>query len=122
MNHIPTKNKRLCCKPGCTEKVEAGYCRTHEKQRRAQKDRFRGTAAERGYDARWRAYRALFLQQYPLCKHCLKDDVYTPAEVVDHITPHRMDMVLFWDPNNHQPLCKRHHDIKTATEDGGFGR
>ena len=45
-----------------------------------------------------------------------------PATVVDHITPHKGDMVKFWDESNHQGLCKRHHDTKTATEDGGFGR
>nr|WP_094247944.1 HNH endonuclease signature motif containing protein [Paenibacillus sp. RUD330] len=118
---MPTRNKKRCNKPGCAVLVASGYCPAHEKQRRAQKERHRGTAAERGYDARWRAYRALFLQEYPLCKHCLKDEAYTPAEVVDHIKPHKGDLVLFWDPKNHQPLCKRHHDIKTATEDGGFG-
>jgi 5-methylcytosine-specific restriction protein A len=44
------------------------------------------------------------------------------ASIVDHIKPHKGNKVLFWDKNNWQPLCKRHHDIKTATEDGGFGR
>jgi 5-methylcytosine-specific restriction protein A len=29
---------------------------------------------------------------------------------------------LFWDSKNWQSLCKHHHDVKTATEDGGFGR
>lgn len=43
------------------------------------------------------------------------------AEVVDHIQSHKGDMRLFWDESNWQPLCKRHHDIKTASEDGGFG-
>lgn len=44
----------------------------------------------------------------------------TEAKVVDHIKPHRGDKELFWDSTNWQSLCKRHHDIKTATEDGGF--
>jgi 5-methylcytosine-specific restriction protein A len=30
-------------------------------------------------------------------------------------------MKLFWDKRNHQALCKRCHDEKTASEDGGFG-
>jgi 5-methylcytosine-specific restriction protein A len=41
--------------------------------------------------------------------------------VVDHIKPHRGDMTLFWDPNNHQPACDECHNIKTAREDGAFG-
>ena len=46
----------------------------------------------------------------------------TPATVVDHIKPHHGDQRLFWDVGNWQSLCKAHHDSKTATEDGGFGR
>ena len=44
-----------------------------------------------------------------------------PATVVDHIIPHKGDMDIFWDEDNWQPLCKRCHDQKTATENGGFG-
>ena len=44
------------------------------------------------------------------------------AEVVDHIIPHRGDMMLFWDSRNWQGLTKADHDRKTATEDSGFGR
>jgi 5-methylcytosine-specific restriction protein A len=43
------------------------------------------------------------------------------ATVVDHIVPHKGDKVKFWDSSNWQSLCKRCHDAKTATEDGGFG-
>ena len=33
-----------------------------------------------------------------------------PATVVDHITPHKGDPVLFWDSaNNWQSLCADHH-------------
>ena len=45
-----------------------------------------------------------------------------PATVVDHIKPHLGDYGLFWESDNHQSMCKTCHDIKTATEDGGFGR
>lgn len=65
----------------------------------------------------------MYLRQNPLCVHCEEEGLINPAEVVDHIKPHKGDTTLFWDSeNNWQPLCKRHHDIKTATEDGGFGR
>ena len=41
--------------------------------------------------------------------------------IVDHIIPHRGDLEMFWNQLNHQALCKRCHDSKTAREDGGFG-
>jgi 5-methylcytosine-specific restriction protein A len=34
--------------------------------------------------------------------------------VVDHIKPHKGDRGLFWELANHQALCKRCHDRKTA--------
>lgn len=74
------------------------------------------------YGRRWNAYTKSFLAMNPLCRYCTANQRDEPASVVDHITPHKGDAVLFWDPDNHQPLCKRCHDRKTATVDGGFGR
>lgn len=43
----------------------------------------------------------------------------TVATVVDHVTPHKGDQALFWDPVNWQSLCKRCHDsIKQKQEHG----
>jgi len=68
--------------------------------------------------------RTAFLRDHPLCtgRACVENGRVTPATVVDHKTPHRGDMALFWDRSNWQSLCKTCHDRKTATEDGGFGR
>jgi 5-methylcytosine-specific restriction endonuclease McrA len=44
-------------------------------------------------------------------------DVTKPAKVVDHIIPHKGDYELMWSPANHQPVTKRAHDRKTATEE-----
>ncbi len=77
-------------------------------------DRMRGTAAQRGYDARWKEARLYFLRRNPLCAVCLKEGRIEAATTVDHIVPHRGDWRLFWDENNWQSLCKRHHDEKTA--------
>ena len=79
------------------------------------------SAAKRGYGARWQKYRGFYLASHPLCVQCEKENRTEPATVVDHITPHKGNMVSFWDCTNHQGLCKRHHDQKTAKEDGGFG-
>ena len=82
----------------------------------------RPTAAQQGYGSRWQKARRTFLDRRPLCAHCEEQGKVTPATVVDHITPHKGCQALFWDTANWQPLCKRHHDSKTAREDGGFGR
>lgn len=82
----------------------------------------RESSTKRGYDRRWRKARALFLKDNPLCLHCQEEGVVELASVVDHIKPHKGDMKLFWDFNNWQPLCKKHHDIKTVKHDGGFGK
>lgn len=75
----------------------------------------RPTAARRGYGYRWQQYRLEFLGEHPLCVHCEAEDRITPATVVDHVVPHRGDEGLFWDEENHQALCKQHHDRKTAS-------
>jgi 5-methylcytosine-specific restriction protein A len=49
-------------------------------------------------------------------------DLVVAATVVDHIKPHKGDKLLFWQRANWQPLWKPCHGVKTATEDGGFGR
>ena len=110
MPHYP---KRPCRHPGCPNLCEKGvYCEEHRKE--WSHDALRGGAAARGYDAKWREARALFLRQHPLCVECLKENKITPATVVDHIIPHRGDKKLFWDQDNWQPLCKDHHDSKTG--------
>ena len=72
---------------------------------------------------RWRNVRRRHLDRHPLCVMCAKEQRVTAATVVDHIVPHRGDMVLFWDQNNLQSLCKPHHDVtKQSLEKGGEGK
>jgi len=82
----------------------------------------RPDATKRGYGARWKRERLLYLQAHPLCVECLKRGRVVPATVVDHINPHRGEYALMWAVSNWQALCKACHDTKTAREDGGFGR
>lgn len=93
---------------------------THKPKRPHLAER-RPSAAKRGYGRRWREYRDWYLNQ-PENVMCRTHGCTYLASVVDHIIPHRGDEALFWDPANHQPLCKQCHDRKTAREDGGFGR
>lgn len=117
---MPRKPARVCNAPGCGRRATAKYCKQCE-GKDAERDRERGTSTERGYDARWQRARKAFLMGNPLCSHCKAEGRVEAATVVDHIQPHRGDDALFWDRANWQPLCKAHHDTKTATEDGGFG-
>lgn len=114
------------CMPGCPEIVPHGtrWCPAHTKKALVDDRDRRGSAHERGYDARWRARRRAHLEKSPLCVMCLaeKPSRVEPATDVDHITPHKGNQVLFDDDKNLQSLCKSHHSQKTATEDGGLGR
>jgi 5-methylcytosine-specific restriction protein A len=84
-------------------------------------DQRRGSAASRGYGARWRRARKAYLAEHPFCVDCQAEHVVTLATAVDHEVPHRGDETLFWDESNWRSRCKMHHDRKTATRDGGFG-
>ena len=56
------------------------------------------------------------LLREPFCRECARRGVRTWATVVDHVVPHRGDWQLFIDPANHQSLCERCHNRKTARE------
>lgn len=71
------------------------------------------------YGRRWKSARAVFLRANPLCVECTRRGLTVLAAVVDHVTPHRGDMSLFWDSNNWQSLCKTcHSSWKQAAEHG----
>ena len=70
------------------------------------------------YGRRWRIARELFLARNPFCADpdCRHGGRLVPAEVVDHVVPHRGDPRLFWDYSNWQPLCEECHNRKTMRE------
>jgi 5-methylcytosine-specific restriction protein A len=120
---MPHAAPKPCTWYGCPALVRDGGVRCQAHRQQAEQER--GTARERGYSVAWQKAREGFLRLHPLCE-CKECDggrlQVTPAEVVDHTIPHRGDMKLFWDRSNWKAMSKRHHDRKTATEDGGFGR
>ena len=97
---MPQKPRRPCRYPGCPGFCEQGqvFCKDHMMW---SNDRLRGSADARGYDARWRKARSLFLKQHPLCAFCLAEGKIVPAAVVDQA--------------NWEPLCKECHDRKTGS-------
>lgn len=107
--------------PWKTKKYRPSGARS-ERERKQEFDKKRGTAAARGYDARWRKLRTLVLADEPLCRTCLAAGYTTPASEVDHIIPARQQRGLFYTRSNLQALCKSCHSKKTATEDSTFAR
>lgn len=100
-------------------------CERHTKHVRSVQDQHRGSARSRGYSRRWERESRLFLRAHPLCQcpDCLEGEIrVVPAEVVDHIKPHKGNPVLFWDTHNWQAMSAACHNRKTALEDGAFGR
>jgi 5-methylcytosine-specific restriction enzyme A len=114
-----------CTHPGCTRVQQGPRCELHphqERQRnRAKEDDRRGSAASRGYDARWRKVRALHMAFEPLCRWCVKEGRTTSGELVDHIVPLRLGGDRL-SRSNLQTLCRRCHAIKTAAETAPGGR
>lgn len=126
---MPTYPKHPCATTGCPALVERGRARCDEHSRKHQQgtERERGSAHERGYDARWREARLRYLQSHPLCVACLAAGRVTAGRVVDHIVDHKGDPVLFWDESNWQTLCDftsafNCHGVKTGKGAGARSR
>lgn len=110
---------RPCRHGGCNNLTTEGYCEKHT----ADRYKTRKSSAQRGYGYKWRKAREQHLRLYPFCEECKRQGRSAElATDVDHITPHKGDSILFWDPRNWQSLCHSCHSHKTAAEDGGFGR
>lgn len=121
--------KHPCHKPGCKNLTSAKYCDAHAElqQRENQQhqrliDERRDPLTRKQYNGHWARYSQQYRRHHPFCIECEREGILTASEVVDHIIPHRGDYALFWDVNNHQPLCERHHTAKTANEGGQWGR
>lgn len=99
---MPFRPRRLC---GCGKIVNAGELCACQIARKAEYDKRRPSASDRGYDSRWQKARLAYLAKHPDCVMCGK-----PATVVDHIEPHRGDQRLFWDSKNWQSLCTPDHN------------
>lgn len=115
---------RECGHPGCRALTRENYCDKHKQLHiRNPKEFERESPTKRGYNYKWTKARKAFLAQHSFCEcpACKESGHPLPANVVDHIVPHRGNQDLFWDESNWQAMNKRCHDKKTARENGGFG-
>ena len=109
------KPLKPCRHPGCSALTRDGYCPKHKPRK-----------APRRVSAEYHNWYSLSiwtddlrpaqLLREPFCRECARRGVRTWATVVDHVKPHRGDWWLFIDPQNHQSLCERCHNRKTARE------
>ncbi|MBP1040379.1 HNH endonuclease [Vagococcus sp. BWB3-3] len=102
-----------CAFPLCGKLTNKLYCDVHENHRPEKKASL--------YGWKWRKRREAFLIRHPLCecKDCQRTGEKLIATVVDHKTPHKGNMELFWDESNWQAMTAEHHNKKTAKEDMG---
>lgn len=121
---MPRRAARPCKAPGCPNLVrgQGAYCEEHSKQQKTKSDAQRGTAAQRGYGARWRRLRKMFLAENPLCAdpfgvHAERGETVAASQV-DHIVAKSRGGTDDWD--NLQSLCRSCHDRKTKLE--AYGR
>ena len=63
----------------------------------------------------WRKIRKVVLNREPICRHCLKEGKITVANTVDHIN-HKWETWEDFLKGPFQPLCGKHHNLKTASE------
>lgn len=102
---MPSRPARICA---CGHRVPGGDqcpCQVKaEAARNARAEANRPSARERGYTSKWDRERPVYLAAHPTCVRC-----GAPSSVVDHITPHRGDMKLFWRRSNWQALCRSCH-------------
>ncbi|MDA9529256.1 HNH endonuclease signature motif containing protein [Bradyrhizobium sp. CCBAU 25338] len=106
---MPTKPPRIC---SCGKITPANVLCLCERRRKAETDKRRPSAHDRGYDSHWKQARRAFLDKHPSCAMCGK-----PAVVVDHKTPHRGDKAKFWDKTNWQSLCAHHHNSTKQSQE-----
>jgi len=110
------KAMRICATPGCPEVTAEPYCTACEAKRPKLMDA-RAPAAARGYGPRWRRYSEGYRKQHPWCRPCSRENRRSKAQLVDHIRPVAgADDPHFWDPVNHQPICRSCHAVKTQAE------
>lgn len=64
----------------------------------------------------WRSISKAYRRRHPVCTHCVAAGRATPADMVDHIIPVRVQWELRHDPKNLQSLCHPCHNSKTRRD------
>lgn len=112
---MPMRPNRLCA---CGKVVASNVICLCVQRRKAEADKRRPTASQRGYGGQWAKARAGYLASHPTCVMVLSTGTCgKPATVVDHVVPHKGNQSLLWDKGNWAALCQHcHNSIKQSLE------
>ena len=77
---------------------------------RVQRERWRGSARERGYTSEWDKLRDRYFRANPNCEECERRGFICPADVVDHMEPVTVNGDRRLDETNLDSLCHDHHN------------
>jgi 5-methylcytosine-specific restriction enzyme A len=113
---MPQLPPRLC---RCGLTVAAGAVCLCQRRRKAEREKARPGARQRGYSASWEEASKAFLAR-PENRRCACG-CGRIADMVDHRIAHKGDRRLFWDRANWQPMNRRCNSRKAARREGGFG-
>lgn len=119
---MPVKAPWAC---KCGKRIADGHpCPCCSTARKRAYESQRPSARARGYDSKWDRERGVFLAANPWCVKCAAYGTKTPATVVNHIIPHKMDLRLFWNRRNWEAVCGPCHNgpIQSAEKRSGGQR
>jgi len=110
---MPMAPRSPCLHPGCPALVsrgDKGRCPEHRKSYEQAIYRERGSAANRGYNARWSRFRIMYLNEHPVCAcGCGRG-----AVEIQHLIPVTgPDDPLFYEESNLVALTKECHSRET---------
>lgn len=97
---MPMKPSRICV---CGRVVKSGTLCRCQRIYRAEADKRRLSASQRGYGHKWQVESKAFLA-LPENSHCACG-CGRKADMVDHKIPHKGDQKLFWSRSNWQPMA-----------------
>lgn len=115
MSLFPTPCRTSSCPQATTN--DSGWCDTHEAEQPTYDDD-RPTAAQRGYDSRWRKASKRYRRKHPLCERCKAKGKTREADLVHHKTPLNEGGSKY-DPDNLESLCRWHHRDAHRKEKAG---
>ena len=117
---------RKCNKVNCNELINfnESYCDEHKQlSKQSNKDydslrNKRDNQYRKFYNSKaWKDARHIsMLRHDSLCQECLRNGLYTQADVIDHIVELRDDYSRRLDQSNLEPLCHDCHNKKTYRE------
>ena len=115
---MPMMPAKQCSTPGCPNLSTRGKCDACQRRY----DNRRGTAAERGYDAKWQRFRIGIIEanmmrhgsrRYPVCERCEQKIMGKAEAHVHHKIEHGGDPALLFDRSNCMVLCRSCHSLVT---------